>query len=272
VHPIERLRYVARTDVVDAVDLAVEAADALGAFIDDPAGLVAAARRLVARHGSQGPMWWLCSRVLVAPDAAAEGRRAAADLLSDTTASALAAAVPDEARLLLIGWPPTVINALGRRGDLTVLAADDGTRPDVSRVLGRVDIDIRDVQAEGVGEAAASVDIVLLEADAVGPGNALAVPGSRAAAAVASAAGRSVWLVAPVGRVLPGPLFDAVQAATFVDDEPWDSGHDLLPLSLVDRIVGPDGPCPPEAALGGRGRPVAPELLRSARTPGSQEH
>ncbi|HYI61235.1 MAG TPA: hypothetical protein VEW93_05460 [Acidimicrobiales bacterium] len=260
---------MARARGVDPVDLVAEAAHALGAFDDDPAGLVAAARRLVARHPAAGALWWMCSRVLVAADPAAEGRRAAAEVEGDPTAAALAAALPDEARVLVVGWPGTVVPALARRGDLEVLAADDGTGVDVGRVLARVDVDVVDVPTEAVGAAAAAVDVVLIEAVAAGPAGALAARGSRAAAAVARAAGRTVWLVAPVGRVLPAPLFAACTDAVLDTEEPWESDHDLVPGPLVDRVVGPAGPVEPTEGLGRATCGVASELLRPARTPGS---
>lgn len=268
-HPIEHLRHVARAGGVDPVDLVAEAAHALGAFDGDPAGLVAAARQLVARHPAVGPMWWMASRVLLAADAALEARRAAADLERDPTAGVLATALPDEARVLIVGWPATAVAALARRGDVEVLAVDDGTGVDVGRLLGRVDVEVVDVATEGLGAAAAAADLVLLEADAAGPGGGLCRPGSRAAAAVARAAGRTVWMVTAVGRLLPAPAFDACRAGVRDDDEPWEAGHDLVPLDLVDRLVGPDGPVAAADALARLTAPVAPELLRSARTPGS---
>lgn len=270
-HPIEHLRYVARAEGADPVTLAAEAAHALGAFDGDPAGLVAAARRLVARHPAVGPLWWMCSRVLVAADPGAEGSRAARELEDDPTSGVLAAALPDEARVLIVGWPSTIVPALASRGDVEVLAADDGTGVDVGRLLGRVDVAVLDVTTEGVGAAAAVADVVLIEAGAMGPDAALARPGSHAAAAVARAAGRTVWLVAPAGTVLPSPVYAAAEAATLDDDEPWESGLDRVPLALVDRVVGPDGPVDPAAAAAAHGCPVAPELLRAARTPGSHD-
>jgi hypothetical protein len=269
VHPIERLRYVARAGAVDPTDLAAEAARALAAFEDDPVGLVSAARRLVARHPTAGPLWWTCNRVLVAAEPMAEARRAAAELADDPTPDALAAALPDGARVLVVGWPATVLPALARRGDVEVLAVDDGTGTDVGRVLARVDVDVLDVPTEGLGAAAAVADVVLIEAEAAGPDGALCAPGSLAAAAVARAASRSTWLVAGRGRVLPGPTFAAVLEAGGDPDEPWEAGTDLVPTSLLERVVGPDGPAPPDEALARPGCPLAPELLKPARTPGS---
>ena len=66
-HPVERLRSVSRWAVDDDA-LAAEAAEALAAFSFDPAGLVVSCRRLLAHHVGNGPLWWLCSRVLAAPE------------------------------------------------------------------------------------------------------------------------------------------------------------------------------------------------------------
>ncbi len=269
-HPIERLRYVARVGGTDPVDLVSEAAHALGSFAGDPAGVVPAARRLVARHPGVGPLWWMCSRVLVAADPAEEGWRTSMEIEGDDTAAILAAALPDEARVLIVGWPSTVVPGLARRGDVEVLAADDGTGVDVGRVLSRVDIEVLDVPTEGVGAAAAVADVVVLEADAVGPGAALCAPSSLAAAAVARRSGRSVWLVAAVGRVLPGALWGACLEAVVDDEEPWEADVDVVPLDLVDRIVGPDGPVTVSEGTA-TSCPVATELLKAARTPGSHQ-
>ena len=64
-HPIERLRYVARASGADPSVLVRETASALAAVAaDDPIGLVPACRRLVDRHLTSGPMWWMVARVL----------------------------------------------------------------------------------------------------------------------------------------------------------------------------------------------------------------
>ncbi|MEJ7583727.1 MAG: hypothetical protein WKF43_06455 [Acidimicrobiales bacterium] len=66
-HPIERLRFVARASGGDQALLVRETAGALAAFRHDPAGLVTACRRIVSRHPASAPLWWLCARVLTAP-------------------------------------------------------------------------------------------------------------------------------------------------------------------------------------------------------------
>ena len=45
-----------------------EAADCLGEFDDDPAALVVTCRRLLHHHPERAPLWWLCAKVLAAPD------------------------------------------------------------------------------------------------------------------------------------------------------------------------------------------------------------
>ncbi len=77
-HPIERLRYVARSSGAPQAVLVRETAAALGGLGFDPAGLVTACRRVLDRHPTSGPLWWLCSRVLTAvDDADLEGWRCA---------------------------------------------------------------------------------------------------------------------------------------------------------------------------------------------------
>jgi len=115
VHPIERLRWVARAPEGDMSLVAAEAADALASFADDPAGLVVASRRLIERRPAAGPLWWLASRVLCALDPTFEAMDAAADLERDRTAVALAGDLPG-GRVAIVGWPDQASAALRMRG------------------------------------------------------------------------------------------------------------------------------------------------------------
>jgi hypothetical protein len=65
-----------------------------------------------------------------------------------------------------------------------------------------------------------------------------------------------VWLVAGVGRVLPGPLYDALVRR--VGEDP---AFEVVPLATVDDVVGPAGPAAP-ARMPRPTCPVAAELLR----------
>ncbi|MBA3655450.1 MAG: hypothetical protein H0W70_14800, partial [Actinobacteria bacterium] len=104
-HPIERLRYVARARGAGPTALGREAAGALAGFADDPPALVTACRRLVDRHPTDGPVWWLAARVLAAADPGSEAWRAAEELADDPTPGELAAGLPGDATVLLVGWP-----------------------------------------------------------------------------------------------------------------------------------------------------------------------
>jgi hypothetical protein len=271
-HPIERLRYVARASGADQSLLVRETAAALGAFADDPAGLVAACRRIIDRHPTSGPLWWLCARVLTSPDGArAEGWHVVDDIESDQTPSELAAALPEDSTACVIGWPEIAGEALPRRGDVEVLAVDSlGEGSGLVRRLGLSGIDAVDVPTSGLGAAVASSDVLLLEAVAMGPTGAVAVSGSLAAATVARYAEVPVWLVAGAGRLLPGRMWDALAGrhATRLAD-PWDLDEEVVPLALVDQVCGPAGLELPAAAIGRTDCPVAPELFDPGRAPGT---
>src|SRR3954468_12753456 len=77
VHPIERLRYVARSSGAAQEVLVRETAAALAALGFDPPGLVTACRRILDRHPLSGPLWWLSARVLTAHDPMDEAWRGA---------------------------------------------------------------------------------------------------------------------------------------------------------------------------------------------------
>jgi hypothetical protein len=270
VHPIERLRYVARSSGTDPALVVRETAGALAGLGLDPAGLVTACRRIVERHPTSAPLWWLCARTLTATEPLAEAWRCVDAIECDTTADELALALPDDATVCVVGWPDLAAQALARRGDVLVLAVDaaeDGPydhRGGLARRLRRVDVEVEQSVAGGLGSAAVSADLVLLEADAIGPDAFVAPASSHAAAAVAYCAEVPVWLVGGVGRLLPLPLWQSVVGRLEHAGPPWELDHDVAPLSLVSALCGPAGP---EAVAAGLARidcPVAPELLRTS--------
>ena len=278
-HPIERLRWVARAPEGDVSLVVAEAGDALAAFADDPAGLVIACRRLIERRPGCGPMWWLATRVLCALDPGLEAMRAVADLERDPTAGALAAELPGGA-VAVVGWPDQAARALRARGRAATVSGD---APGLDRVLvvrtgraapgllgfpgdagwGCVDwlqsagVDARLVSADRVARTGRRAVLVLLEAQALGPGGFVAAAGSGALAAAAREAARPVWLVAGVGRALPGPLFDALLGR--LDDN---QALEVLSLDIVDEVAGPGGLAPASPAPSRPACPVAAELLR----------
>lgn len=259
---MERLRAVARATGTGPGLLVPEAAAALAHLDDDPAALVTACRRLVDRHPGVGPMWWLASRVLCAPDPVDEAWRAAGDVEADPTPAAVAAALPDDATVVLVGWPEQAVEGLRPRGDVAALVVSAaGESAGLVRRLAGAGVEAEDVPDAGLAAAVTSADVVLLEASAVGPHHLAAVSGSYAAAAVGRAAGVPVWVVAGVGRVLPAALWEALVARLSRSAAPaWHRGTEMVPLGLCDLVIGPAGAAPAGSAV--EWCPVAPELLR----------
>jgi hypothetical protein len=274
-HPIERLRWVARSPEGDSSLVAAEAADALAGFADDPAGLVIASRRLIERRPASAPLWWLASRVLCSLEPAFEAMDAAAELERDRTPVALAGDLPG-GTVAIVGWPDQAAAALRMRGrmargedtaDRVVLVPSRNARAmggagAATDSWGCADwlqghgVDARLLRAGEETAAARRCVLALLEATAIGPDTFLAATGSAALAAAAREAKRPVWLVAGVGRVLPGPLYEALIRR--VGDDPT---YEIVPLGAVDEIAGPAGPVP-RARLVRPSVPVAAELLR----------
>ena len=264
-HPIERLRYVARADGAGPTTIAREAAGALAAIGNDPAGMVTGCRRLLARHVTAGPLWWVSARVLASGEPVAEARRAASDLDDDRTVGMLASCLPEDSTVTVIGWPEQVAEALRKRADLEVLVVDcGGEGTALARRLEAVGVDAYDVPESGLGAAVADSALVVLEAVALGPDGFVAAAGSRAAAAVARAAGIPVWVAAGTGRVLPKRLWEALCLRLSDQGEAWEQAEELVPLELADSVVGPKGPQSPDDAVKRADCPVVPELLKDA--------
>src|SRR5580698_4991697 len=105
-HPIEHMRYLARTTGEDPGVIAAESAAALGRVARaEPVGLLPACRRLIGRHLTTGPVWWVSARLIHAPDPAAEARIVQAELEGDLTGARLARELPEAATVLVVGWP-----------------------------------------------------------------------------------------------------------------------------------------------------------------------
>jgi hypothetical protein len=261
-HPIERLRWVARAEGAGASLLTREAAGALASIGDDLPGLVTGCRRLIDRHPGVGPLWWLSARALAAEEPMRECYAAAADLDADPTAQVLAAHLPNETTVTILGWPEQAGEALRRRGDLEVLVVDSRDEgPSFCRRLAADGVEAFDVTESGLGGAVRESGLVLLEASAVGPGGFVATTGSLAAAAVARGLGIDVWLVAGAGRVLPGRLWEALVARLEGTDDPWALEDEVVPLEWVTGVAGPEGVAAPEEAVKRADCPVVPELL-----------
>ena len=254
-HPIERLRYVARSSGADQVALVSETAGSLAAFRDDPAGRVMACRRMLARHPTSGPLWWMSSRVCTAPDPLREARGTAVEELErDRTARELSLAVPDDATVCVLGWPELVADALPARGDLDVLVVDVANEGSgLVRRLRRSDVDAADVPLSGLGRRRRGRR----------PG---AAGGGLRRARGVRGRGR-LPRRRRGGRLLPGRLWEVIDARLDERDEPWELDDEVVPLDLVSSSAAQGvggGPRPrPSTALAARA-PSPPSCSRKA--------
>ena len=223
-----------------------ETAGALRGLGLDTAGLVVACRRIVERHPTSGPLWWLCARMLTSSDPLAAGRAAVDEIEDDRTIDELTAALPDGATVVTIGWPDLIGMAVARRGDIRVLAVDAAHQGSsfVQR-LERVEIESELVPTEAAAIAAAAADLVLVEADALDVNDIIAATGSALLTAAAGLHGTPVWCIAGCGRRLPTPMIEAIVdrvAQRAID--PWSREVESFPTSLVSHVVGPLGRLP----------------------------
>jgi len=260
-HPIEHLRYVARAGDADPVMIATETATAMRHL--DSSGLVVAARRVLQRHPTNGPLWWVCSHLVTAPEHGARVLSLVDELDDDATSSRLAGALADDARVLVTSWAPTVAAALRRRGDVevTVCGRSYGSSAMV-RSLRRDDLSVRQVDIEAAAVSMERVDVVLLEAGALSWSSAVAALGSAVLAAVARAFDVPVWLVAGRGRRLPEPYLEVMGRSIEATDEP---DHDRLDPRQVAAIIGPAGRSAPDSVSLAAECPLATELVASLR-------
>lgn len=239
VHPIERLRAVARAQGVDQRLLAREAASTLGVLADEPLGLVPSCRRLLDRHPGAGVLWWACARLLDAADLRTEARAVARDLSDDPVVEALALDVPEGATVIVVPDP----NGGSRLADDLAAA-----RPDLVTV--EADDPVWDVPAAvdaGSGPDAGPI-VVVVEAGAAGPVGFLAPVGTTEAIGAKGERAQPVWLALGPGRRLPAALFDAAGRRAVAAGAEFES----VPLAAADRVFEPRRlPCP-----------APPELLR----------
>ena len=237
-HPIERLRYVARAGVVPVVPLVRESAAALASFADDPKGLLTSCRRLLDRRSDCAPLVWLAARMLTAMDPRSEAARVMQELEADTTQRVLQDgldALASGSSVLAVGELGTYAAALHDRPDLRSLEPHD---PDAS-----------------------SADLVLMTSDCAGPSQALVVAETVAVAEMAHRWGTPVWLIAGAGRTLPGRMWDLLSTRHRRDD-PAMRGLAVLDLDrFVTRVATPSGLRTPAEAARRSGCPIVPELM-----------
>ncbi len=259
--PFEFLRHLARRTDDDDNTLLEDSADCLAGFADDPFGVVIACRRLLAYHPTVAPLWWLCARVLSAPDAHEGAWGAWREYRADPTGSRLAGALPfpHEVPVAVVGWPDIVRDGLAERIDLELLAVRSG-RAD-AHLSRRLRTSVQSVRVIDQAELLVLEPTHLLVAPVVcGAGRVLVAPGTEPLIDAARAVGAKVWLVVPRGFALPARMLEALErAATPAETAP---AYDECSPRSFDMMVGPDG----LEGIGVLDRradcPPAPELLR----------
>jgi hypothetical protein len=245
-HPMERLRYVARAGSAGAADASLvvaETVEALARLRPSEAELVTVCRQLVQRNPACGPLWWLGARLLAGGlDQLWDVGREFDD---DPTAALLADALPDGATVLAVGCPEIAARALVRRGDVEVLAVDAGpSAPSFVRMLDRADVAVNIVDPAGMHAAAEVADLAIVEVVACSDEQAIVPLGGALLAAAALSAGTAVWLVTALGTRLPRPFVDAAVMMSRPEEAPWDAGIERVALRLDacrDRVCGPGG-------------------------------
>ncbi len=259
-HPIERLRWIARERDEAPATLAVEAAWAISELaLEEPPAVVTACRRLVESHVTIGPLWWVAATVLVAshPDQAA--RRAVGELVSDPTAELLAAGLgarlARDAPIVVASPAETVLEACSQMpfAVVRVVGSSQRLRAVVRRFAASVS------QASGfefdeAGQAVQGAAVVLVEALAAGSRGVLVPTAAAALARTAHGASVPLWGVAGVGRVLHDQLLGELMRRAGDDAE-------LMEPGAFDLVAGPSGLESPGRALSRAACPPAPELV-----------
>jgi hypothetical protein len=295
VHPIERLRHVARAGDVDPVMLAQEAAEALGSLTYEAQALVPACRRLIEAHPSCGPLWWVAARVIVAEEPFDAAYAAIEALEDDPTADELAASFPAGASVVIPAKTGLAV-ALNMRPDLSVTVVGMPYRLNevlrrLSRVADVVGIDQRDFDADGAEMMGEGPHLLVVEALAAGPSGFLLDRDQVVLASSPVLSDTPCWVTTGVGRVLPAELFAEVldrtispgameQSGFEIDDEAdfallrgtvgeRSSRHHrpvaFLEAERVAQVVGPRGRAIPLLALRRAECRAPAELLGFAR-------
>ena len=264
-HPIEHLRYVARATGADPVALVSETAQALFGLHMEPAGLVLAARRIVERHPTCAPLWWLCAQALSAMDPFERLYELESEIEKDATTDHLLEKISDAQVLCIVGWSPTALEALVQRGDCKALVIDSfGSADHAVNALERVDVEAEVVSSEHAAIAIDLCDMLVVDALGCGPDEFLMSAGSRAAAALAYVAEKPSLVTARRGTRLPAELWNALKDRAVKVDRPWGNQVDIVPRTLLQAVVGPTGTVSASASLIAECAPTTEMLVRSA--------
>jgi hypothetical protein len=173
----------------------------------------------------------------------------------DRTADRLAAVLPfpHDEPIAVLGWPEAAGAALAQRPDLDVVVVrPEHTDRGYRARLGAAD---RPTRMVDLTEAMAlEATHLLVEVCAASPTTGLVPPG--VADLRWGMPDATLWVVAPVDRILPDRLFTVLREHVGEDDA------EVLPLATAARIAGPGGLDSAERFVTRLDCPLAPELLR----------
>lgn len=263
-HPIERLRYVARATHVPPQYLVRETAMALSDFVGDDAVLLISCKRILDRQPSAAPLVWLIAHALGSPNPGQALWQAAEQVEEDRTPAAIAYELPDDATVAVIGWGEWLTDVLRSRGDIGVVAVDiDGSAE--YEMEDALDADQKGlvIDPSGVGQALAEATHVLLSLDALGSESCVARQGALAMAATARHRGLPVWGVAPTGVALPARMYTGLTRRWHESDQSplWERPVEEIDTALLDLVATHKGLVSADEALRTSGCPIVPELF-----------
>ena len=253
----------------------METAMALRGLGSDPATVLLTCRRLVERHPTVGPLWWLCSEMVTALEPRETMRRCVDRVREDSTpvhlAEFLAERLGEGSLVCLNGWSWDVAVALSQMEPREICVVDGDNGADhMVRVLERAEHEVHLVGSTGGASAVGEADVVVLSALAASADVAWCSAGGHGLAAVAYCSETPVVLATPRGTRLPHQTLEgmAIDLASQTRGQVWHRGIDEIPVGLFTWFVGPSG-VESSAAPGFRGvmpeTQYAPELLvRSA--------
>ncbi|MBX7161252.1 MAG: hypothetical protein K1X95_13260 [Acidimicrobiia bacterium] len=218
-----------------------------------------AARVLLVQQPVMGALWRLVNDCLIEADAA-ESHEFAADAVAATARSVagrtkrhssliiheLAALAPARGVILTTSASTTLeaaFAAMGKAGRIhTVYCCEARPGGEADELAKR--LRAQRVRAEAIPDAAAAVavdraDLVVIGADAVGPGWAMNKVGSRPLATVAELAGKRAVVVADTSKLVPEPIAEVIEAR--VDTDPTRAAFETIPWRHLGGWLSEDG-------------------------------
>lgn len=245
---------MARADGIATRHMVYETAMALSQFVDEPASLLIAVRRLVDRQPHSGPLVWLAAHALGAPEPGRALWDAVQAVEQDQTADRLIQGLG--AKDASPAGPGGFVVAVGD-GPAEALATADGP-------WGADRLEGFERPAEIVGLVTDATHVIV-EIDAMGAHCGLVSAVGLLAAATAQTCGTAVWGFAPTGVALPQRMYDGLTQRWRSSVEVGvgmgtDDGRAEIALDRFDTIVSPQGRATALETIQNSACPIVPEL------------